>query len=88
MLNATYCLRFRSGPRGGGGGEFHIKQTGMLFVSLRDVDFGFWSRLGCSGERKKVEGGGQARPDISFGWNGNACYTGNIYNITFEWLPK
>ena len=39
---------------GGGGGEgggrrrdFHMKGTGMLVVSLRGVNFGFWSRLGC-----------------------------------------
>ena len=24
--------------------------TGMLVVSLRGVNFGFWSRLGCSGQ--------------------------------------
>ena len=36
----------------GGGGETqsHMKQTGMLVVSLRGVNFGFWSRLGCSGQ--------------------------------------
>ena len=27
-----------------------MKQTGMLVLSLRDVKFGFWSRLGCSGK--------------------------------------
>ena len=27
-----------------------MKQTGMLVVSLRGVNFGFWSRLGCSGQ--------------------------------------
>ena len=34
---------------GGGGGDSHLKWTGMLVVSLRSVNFGFWSRLGCSG---------------------------------------
>ena len=34
---------------GGGGGYSHMKQTGMLVVSFRGVNFGFWSRLGCSG---------------------------------------
>ena len=38
------------GARGGGGGDSHMKQTGMLVVSLRGVNFGFWSRLGCSGQ--------------------------------------
>ena len=35
-------------PRGGG--NSHMKQTGMLVVSLRVVNFGFWSRLGGSGQ--------------------------------------
>ena len=26
-----------------------MKQTGLLVVSLTVVNFGFWSRLGCSG---------------------------------------
>ena len=30
-----------------------MKQTGMLVVSLRGVNFGFWSRLGCSGQSAK-----------------------------------
>ena len=33
-----------------GGGDSHMKWTGMLVVSLRGVNFGFWSRLGCSGQ--------------------------------------
>ena len=38
-------------PGGGGGvGDSHIKRMGMLIVSLRGVNFGFWSRLGCSGQ--------------------------------------
>ena len=36
-------------PGGGGGGGVGMKWTGMLVVSLRGVNFGFWSRLGCSG---------------------------------------
>ena len=35
---------------GGGGGDSDMKWTGMLVVSLRGVNFGFWSRLGCSGQ--------------------------------------
>ena len=34
----------------GGGGTPHMKGVGMLVVSLRGVNFGFWSRLGCFGE--------------------------------------
>ena len=32
------------------GGDSHMKWTGMLVVSLRGVNFGFWSRLGSSGQ--------------------------------------
>ena len=38
----------------GGGGHSHMKQTGMLVVSLRGVNFGFWSRLGCSGQSANI----------------------------------
>ena len=31
-----------------------MKQTGMLVVSLRGVSFGFWSRLGCSGQSANI----------------------------------
>ena len=41
-------------PGGGGGGDSHMKQTGMLVVSLRGVNFGFWSRLGCSGQSANI----------------------------------
>ena len=27
-----------------------MKGVGMLFVSLKGVNFGFWSELGCSGQ--------------------------------------
>ena len=30
-----------SAPEGGGGGDSHMKQTGMLIVSFRGVNFGF-----------------------------------------------
>ena len=32
------------------GGNSHVKGAGMLVVSLRDVNFRFWSCLGCSGQ--------------------------------------
>ena len=41
-------------PGGGGGGYSHMKETGMLVVSLRGVNFGFWSRLGCSGQSANI----------------------------------
>ena len=31
-----------------------MKQTGMLIVSLRGVNFGFWSCLGCSGQSANI----------------------------------
>ena len=31
-----------------------MKQTGMLVVSLRGINFGFWSRLGCSGQSTSI----------------------------------
>ena len=33
-----------------GGRTPHIKGVGMLVVSLRGVNFGFWSHSGCSGQ--------------------------------------
>ena len=41
------CSPGREG--GGGGGDSHMKGARMLVVSLRGVNFGFWSHLGCSG---------------------------------------
>ena len=32
------------------GGTRHIKGVGMLVVSLRGLNFGVWSHLGCSGQ--------------------------------------
>ena len=34
------------GGGGGGGGDLNIKKVGVLVVSLRVVNFKFWSRLG------------------------------------------
>ena len=36
------------------GGDSHMKQTGMLVVSLRGVNFGFWSRLGCPAQSANI----------------------------------
>ena len=39
------------GGGGGGGGETPpMKGVRMLVVSLRGINFGFWSHLGCSGQ--------------------------------------
>ena len=34
--------------------EFHMRQKGMLVVSLRGANFGFWSCLGCSGHSTNI----------------------------------
>ena len=34
-----------------------MKVVGMHVVSLRGVNFGFWSHLGCSGVLCKISGG-------------------------------
>ena len=43
-----------AGEEGGGGGGAGktpiLKRGGMLVVSLRGVNFGFWSHLGCFGQ--------------------------------------
>ena len=41
-------------PGRGGGGGTHMKQTGKLVVSLRGLNFGFWSGLGCSGQSANI----------------------------------
>ena len=38
----------------GGGGDSHMKLTGMLVDSLRGVNCRFWSRLGFSGRKAKI----------------------------------
>ena len=45
-------VAFGNNPGGGGGGEGtpHMKVVWMLVISLSGVNFGFWSRLGCSGQ--------------------------------------
>ena len=39
---------------GGGGGTPYMTGVGMLVFSLRGIDFGFWSRLGCSGQNNVI----------------------------------
>ena len=36
--------------KNGAPGDSHMEWTGMLILSLRGVNFGFWFRLGCSGQ--------------------------------------
>ena len=44
-MSGKGILKSRVGGRGGG-----LKGVGMLFVSFRGVNFGFWSHLGCFGQ--------------------------------------
>ena len=37
----------------GAGGTLHMKGVGML-VSIRGVNFAFWSHLGCSGQNATI----------------------------------
>ena len=48
-VSITHCVKCVV-PGGGGGGTPHMKGVGMLVISLRGVNFGFWSHLGCSGQ--------------------------------------
>ena len=36
------------------GGTRHMKGVGMLVLSLRGVNFEFWSHLGCSGHNVTI----------------------------------
>ena len=47
LLNS--CLS-QSISHPGGGGDPAYERLGMLVVSLRGVNFEFWSHLGCSGK--------------------------------------
>ena len=55
-LKQTFFFSFEIFTQGTrpGGGDYHTKQTGMLVVSLRGVNFGFWSPLGCSGQSVNI----------------------------------
>ena len=45
-----------TGIPGGGGGNSYMKGARMLVVSLRGVNFRFWSHLGCSGQNTIIFG--------------------------------
>ena len=42
--------KLSKGKARGVGGDSHMTGVGMLVVSLRGVNLGFWSLLGCCGE--------------------------------------
>ena len=41
-------------PVESGGGTPYMKGVGMLVVSLRVVNFGFWAHLGCAGQNATI----------------------------------
>ena len=57
----------------GGGVALHMKVVGMLVVSLRVVNFGFWSHLGCSGQNA-----------IIFSHEGIGLHVKKYKNITYN----
>ena len=54
LFDVLLIILYMKRARGGGDGDSHMKQTGMLVVSLRGVNFGFWSCLGCSGQSANI----------------------------------
>ena len=42
-----YCLKNKQECITRGGGDSHVKVTGMLVVSLKGVNCRFWSHVGC-----------------------------------------
>ena len=65
---------------GGGGKNSDMKQTGMLVVSLRGVNFGFWSRLGCSGQGAKI----LSRQGLVYGSAKNLRFMTMLLKTTFR----
>ena len=51
LKKITSALFYLFEPRGWGNSP--MKQSGILVISLRGVNFGFWSRLGCSGQSRR-----------------------------------
>ena len=49
----TKRARIGRDPGGGGGGPPYMKVVGTLVVSLRGINFGFWSHLGLHAKKYK-----------------------------------
>ena len=60
-----------------GGRTPHMKGVGTLVVSLRGVNFGFWSHLGCSGQNAIIF----SRDGSRLGLQAKK----NIYCLCFTW---
>ena len=50
LKHINRSVKVTDGLVGTRGGTPHLKVVGMLVVSLRGVNVGFWSHLGCSGQ--------------------------------------
>ena len=50
LKHINRSMKVTDGLVGTRGEKPHLKVVGMLVVSLRGVNFGFWSHLGCSGQ--------------------------------------
>ena len=55
-----------------------MKQTEMLLVSLRGINFGFWSRLGCSRQIANI-----LSCQVPFTFYGNQKFWFTYMNITY-----
>ena len=75
-----------------GGGDSHMEWTGILVVSLRGVNFGFWSHLGCSGQnviifsRQGLVKG--CTEEITKRKNFDSLYLLNSYKQSFPYQPS
>ena len=56
ILSAYVSTIKPTGVKIPGGGDSHLKGTGMLVVSLRGVTFRFWSRLGSFWQNVIISG--------------------------------
>ena len=52
MIREYFPQRVSFTPQGGG--DSHMKVTGILVVSIRGVNCRFWSHLGCSGRKANI----------------------------------
>ena len=50
MIVMGKFIHFQLRVKNTGGGTPCMKVVGTLVVSLRGINFGFWSHLGCSGQ--------------------------------------
>ena len=59
-----------------------MKQTEMLVVSLRGINFAFWSRLGCSGQSANI-----LSCQVPFTFYSNQKFWFTYMNILHQSIP-